>query len=213
MSPDLDFFFDPVCPWAWITSRWVTEVQQLRSYDVNWRFICLAILNEENKAEWYTPEYRAGHIVGLQCLRVADAVRLTADNEAVGRLYTVLGTAFHPGKRRPEFQESPVDFMKSALADAGLDPVLAGHVDDESHDAYIRAETELALSRTGSNLGTPILTFHPGRESEGSFFGPVIPRIPRGDEALKLWDAIETVAITCGVAEMKRTLRGKPTFD
>jgi hypothetical protein len=212
-APDLDFFFDPVCPWAWITSRWVTEVKQLRDYDVNWRFISLAILNEDNKADWYTPEYRAGHIVGLQGLRVADEVRLTADNDSVARLYTVLGTAFHPGKRRAEFRESPVDFMKWALSEADLDPGLASHVDDESHDAYIRAETELALSRTGDNLGTPILTFRPGRDDEGSFFGPVMPRIPRGDEAVKLWDAIETIATTCGLAELKRTLRGRPTFD
>src|SRR4051794_32200276 len=102
-DPELDFFFDPVCPWAWITSRWVSEVKQIREYDVSWRFICLYFVNDDNKAEWYTSEYRAGHYVGLQALRVADQVRLTADNDAVGRLYTVVGTAFHPGKRRAEF--------------------------------------------------------------------------------------------------------------
>jgi len=212
-DPELDFFFDPVCPWAWITSRWVSEVKQIRDYDVRWRFISLYFVNDDNKAEWYTPEYRAGHYVGLQCLRVADEVRLTLDNDAVGRLYTVLGTAFHPGKRRDEFKESPVDFMKSALNDAGLDPALASHVDDESHDAYIRSETDLAISRAGKDLGTPILTFHPGQDDEGSFFGPVMPRIPRGEEAVKLWDAIEIVATSCGMAELKRAHRGRPNFD
>src|SRR3954449_11835444 len=100
---DLDFFFDPVCPFAWITSRWVTEAQQLRDYDVRWRFIALKVLNEDRTEAWYTPEYRAGHMVGFQCLRVADQVRLTVDNAAVARLYTTLGTAFHPERRRQEF--------------------------------------------------------------------------------------------------------------
>ena len=209
---DLDFFFDPVCPFAWITSRWVTEVQELRNYDVRWRFIALAVLNEERTEAWYTPEYRAGHMVGFQCLRVADQVRLTMDNAAVARLYTALGTAFHPGRRRPEFQEDPVGFMKGALAEADIDPGLAVHVDDDSHDAYVRAETELALERTGKDVGTPILTFRPDSESPSSFFGPVISKTPRGDDALKLWDAIEVIATASSMSELKRSSRAKLDF-
>lgn len=209
---DLDFFFDPVCPFAWITSRWVTEVQQLRNYDVRWRFIALAVLNEERTEAWYTPEYRAGHMVGFQCLRVADQVRLTMDNAAVARLYTALGTAFHPGRRRPEFQEDPLGFMKGALAEADIDPGLAVHLDDDSHDAYVRAETELALERTGKDVGTPILTFRPDSESPSSFFGPVISKTPRGDDALKLWDAIEVIATASSMSELKRSSRAKLDF-
>jgi len=209
---DLEFFFDPVCPWAWITSRWVTEVQQLRSYDVTWRFISLAVLNDDLVADWYTPEYRAGHLAGLAGLRVADEVRITAGNDAVARLYTVLGTAIHVDRRRKELQTDRIPFIRWALAEACCDPALAVHADDESHDAHIRAETALAVERTGDDVGTPILTFRPDLGDSSSFFGPVISKIPRGDDALKLWDAIEIVATTSGMAELKRSNRATPVF-
>lgn len=210
---DLEFFFDPVCPWAWITSRWVSEVQAQRDYDVRWRFISLYIVNEQQTATWYTPEYRAGHLVGHHALRVADQLRLTVDNEAVGRFYTTVGTAFHHDGRRAEMQADPVSFVKSALGDIGADVGLADHVFDESHDAYLREETELAFSRTGRDVGTPILTFHPGAADEGSFFGPVIAKIPRGGEAAKLWDAIELIATSSGLSELKRSNRSRPDFS
>lgn len=210
---DLDFFFDPVCPFAWVTSRWVSEVQQLRDYDVRWRFIALSVLNEDQQGSWYTPEYRAGHFAGFQCLRVADAVRLTADNAAVGRLYTSLGNSFHPEGRRPEFQADPVGFMAAALTESGCDPALAVHVDDESHDAYLRAETETALGRTGKGVGTPIITFNADSETPSSFFGPVISKAPRGEDALRLWDAIEVIATTSNMAELKRSNRDKLDFS
>lgn len=209
---DLEFFFDPICPWAWITSRWVSEVQQLRSYDVRWRFISLAVINEDLVADWYTPAYRASHVAGLMGLRVADAVRLTGGNAGVARLYTVLGTAFHPGERRREFQDSPVEFMKWVLGEADCDVSLADHVNDESHDDYIRADTALVFERAGSDVGTPVVTFHPGDSNEASFFGPVMSTIPRGDDAIKLWDAIEVIATASGMAELKRSNRSKPIF-
>jgi len=210
---DLEFFFDPVCPFAWITSRWVTEAQQLRDYDITWRFISLAVINEEQTADWYTPSYRAVHVAGHECLRVCDEVRLSEGNEAVARVYTVLGTAFHPDRRRDDYMADRIGFMEWALTAAGLDPMLAKHLDDESHDAYIRAETALAFERTGKDVGTPILTFRPDDNGGASFFGPVISSIPRGEAALKLWDAIETVATTSGMAELKRSNRAKLNFD
>lgn len=209
---DLEFFFDPVCPWAWITSRWVTEVQQLRDYSVTWRFISLAVLNDNTVADWYTPAYRAGHIAGLEALRVADAVRLEAGNDAVARLYTVLGTAIHVDRRRKELATNRLPFVEWALSAADCDPALAKHIDDESHDAYIRAETALAIQRTGDDVGTPILTFRPDQGDSASFFGPVISNIPRGEAAVKLWDAIEIVATTSGMAELKRSNRATPVF-
>lgn len=210
---DLDFFFDPVCPFAWITSRWVTEVQQQRNYNVRWRFIALAVLNEDQTGAWYTPAYRAGHFVGLQCLRVADQVRLTEDNAAIARLYTVLGNAFHPGKRRSEFSEDPKGFMTWALVQAGCDPSLAVHIDDESHDVYLRAETALAIERTGDDVGTPILTFRPDTQTPASFFGPVISKTPRGAEAVRLWDAIEVIATSSSMSELKRSNRAALDFS
>jgi len=210
---DLEFFFDPVCPWAWITSRWVTEVQQLRDYDVTWRFICLAMINENKTDDWYTPEYRAGHVAGLHCLRVADQVRIVHGNEQVAAIYTAMGEAIHLGRRRPEIIADPVAVFEELLKSCDLSPDLATAALDESHDAYIRAETDLAFQRAGKDLGTPIITFRPGQSSEASFFGPVIASIPRGDAALQLWDAIEIVAATSCMAELKRSNRGKPVFD
>ena len=210
---DLEFFLDPLCPWAWITSRWVVEVQQLREYDVNWRFICLKMINEHRTEEWYTPEYRASHMAGLYGLRVADQVRLEHGNEQVGAVYTALGEAIHLHGMKQEISTEPVATMQGLLKSIGLPPGLADAALDESHDAYIRADTDLAFERAGKDVGTPIITFHPGQANESSFFGPVIASIPRGDAALRLWDAVEIVATTSGMAELKRSNRAKPVFD
>lgn len=210
---DLEFFFDPVCPWAWITSRWVVEVQRQRELEVTWRFISLRMLNEQQTAEWYTPEYRAGHAAGTQALRVAAAIRGAEGNEAVGRFYTAVGERLHPGGRRRDLVERPHELLAEACEAAGVATSLAAASDDDAHDTLIRAETELALERTGPDVGTPILTFHPGQPDEGSYFGPVIARAPKGSEAVRLWDAIEALATTSGVAELKRSLRGRPQFD
>ena len=209
---DLDFFFDPVCPFAWITSRWVTEVKDLRDYDVRWRFIALAVLNENQTAEWYTPEYRAGHMAGFKALRVADQVRLTEDNAAVGRLYTALGNAIHVNRSIGHIREDPEAMIAAALAEAGLDPALVAHASDGSHDVYIRSDTELALDRTGKDVGTPIITFNPDSDTPSSFFGPVISKAPRGEQALKLWDAIETIATSSSMSELKRSNRATLDF-
>ena len=213
MAADLDFFFDPVCPWAWITSRWVVNVSEQRDYEVDWRFISLWILNEDNTRDWYTPEYRAGHYLGQQGLRIADAIRLGEDDPtAVGRWYTAIGEALHVGAQRDVARGDSLSWYGGLLSSAGFD---AGHLDaadDESHDGHIRADTELALNRAGKDVGTPILTFHPGAASEASFFGPVISKAPRGAEALELWDAVEKLATMSGMAEIKRSNRVTPDF-
>jgi hypothetical protein len=191
----------------------VVEVQQRRSYVVEWRFISLKVLNEQQTADWYTPAYRRGHMAGLECLRVADAVRLAEGNDAVGRLYAALGTMIHNDQRGQQLRDDSVTFLVEALTSAGLDTGYASAALDEAHDAHIRAETALALERTGKDVGTPIITYHPGQADENSLFGPVIASIPRGDDAVKLWDAIELIATTSGMAELKRSLRSKPVFD
>jgi 2-hydroxychromene-2-carboxylate isomerase len=213
MAADLDFFFDPVCPWAWITSRWVVNVSEQRHYEVDWRFISLWILNEENTQDWYTPQYRAGHLLGHRGLRIADAIRL-ADGDAgsVGRWYSAVGTALHVESRREEARRDPLAWYAGLLTANGFDESLLEAADDEAHDDHIRADTELALSRTGKDVGTPILTFHPGTEDEASFFGPVISKAPRGAEALELWDAVEKLATMSGMAELKRSNRIPPDF-
>jgi hypothetical protein len=213
---DLEFFFDPMCPWAWITSRWVKEVQELRQYSVTWKPISLKLLNANQTAEWYNDEYKRGHAAGHDALRTAcalvDHLGGNEGNEAVDRFYTALGTAAHKNGRRDEFRDNTAQFIDECLANAGLSTTL-NQTGQSTFDDAIAASTSVALERTGKDVGTPILTFHPGQANEGSFFGPVIARIPRGEEALKLWNAVKVVATTPGVAELKRTLRSKPVFD
>ncbi len=188
-------------------------MQRQRSYEVDWRFISLWILNERTTADWYTPQYRAGHYLGHQGLRIADAIRTGEDDaDAVGRWYTAVGTALHVDRRRDEARDDATEFYRVLLGAAGFDGGYVAAADDDAHDAYLRAETELCLGRTGDDVGTPILTFHPGTDREGSFFGPVISKAPRGAEAVLLWDAVETLATMSGMAELKRSIRQPPDF-
>jgi hypothetical protein len=213
VGADLEFFFDPVCPWAWITSRWVVDVSEQRDYEIDWRFISLWILNENTTKDWYTPQYRAGHYLGHQGLRIADAIRLgEADTSAVGRWYTAVGTALHVGAQREVARADSLAWYGGLLDAGDFDASYLDAADDESHDQHIRSDTALALSRAGNDVGTPILTFHPGLDSEASFFGPVISKAPTGVEALELWDAVEKLATMSGMAELKRSNRLAPDF-
>ena len=204
---DVEFFWDPVCPWAWITSRWVTEVAGLRRLDVDWRFISLRIVNEAKYADGTLPERsRIGHELGLRLLRVAAATREDQGRERIADLYTAFGTRIHVDGRREEMLDG--SGIPGLLDELGLPGDLAAAADDDRWDGAIRTDTETAVERAGKELGTPILTFEP--PDGPSFFGPVINRIPRGDEAVALWDGVTTVARFPGFAELKRTGRGKP---
>lgn len=207
---DVEFFFDPVCPWAWITSRWVTEVAGLRSLDVEWRLIALRIVNEDKDYERdFPPRYTEVHGLGLRLLRTAAAVREREGPDAVARWYTAIGRRIHVAGEAPALRTP--EGVAAELAGAGLPEDLAASADDEAWDAPVRADTEAALERVGKNVGTPIVTFGP--PDGPSFFGPVISRVPRGDEALALWDAVETVARVPGFAELKRSLRERPQLE
>jgi 2-hydroxychromene-2-carboxylate isomerase len=205
---DVDFFWDPMCPWAWITSRWMVEVQDLRHLDVDWRFISLRVVNEDKD---YGKDFPAGypvvHGLGLSLLRVAAAVREEHGREHLGDLYTELGNRIHVQRRRDELLER--HGIVDVLATLGLPPELADATSDEGRwDAAVREDTATALSRAGKDVGTPVITFAP--PDGPSFFGPVISRIPRGQEALDLWDATERIARFPGFAELKRSLRESP---
>ena len=210
---DLQFYFDPVCPWAYITSRWVTEVRAQRGYDVSWKFISLFMINDERGYGEGNKAWRDGHFAGLQALRVASAARAAAGNDAVDAVYTALGKAIHVDKRRPEQSGGMQNLLRSVLGEAGLNADWAASADDELHDEVIRHETKFALESTGKDVGTPILIFHPGTSEQASFFGPVISKSPRGADATRLWDAVYTLATTSGMAELKRSLRAAPSFD
>jgi 2-hydroxychromene-2-carboxylate isomerase len=206
---DVEFFFDPVCPWAWITSRWVEEVAAQRDLHVDWRFICLRIVNKERDYRSDFPErYIAGHGTGQKLLRVAAAIRESEGREAVGPYYTRIGTDLHVDGRRDEITAKWEDGFPDYLSEIGVSPELAQAANDEQWDKVLEEETEEALSRVGRDVGTPIITF--GGDARASFFGPVISRIPRGEEAVQLWDAVELVATTPGMAELKRSLRERP---
>ncbi len=210
---DLEFFFDPGCPWAWVTSRWVTEVSKLRDYAVSWKFVSLSMINTDKGYNPGDDYHKMMHLFGLKALRVASAARASAGNDAVAKFYTAIGTTIHVEKNREGIDTDAHKYLTDVLRRHSLPTEWANSFDDETHTAVIRYETDLALSRTGKNVGTPILTFKPGKPTEGSFFGPVISKSPRGDEALKLWDAVETIATTSGVAELKRSLRAPLDFS
>lgn len=215
-TTDLEFFFDPICPFAWVTSRWVVEVSELRGVTIEWKFIALAIVNEETDYSKFPPAYPALHGLGRRLLRVAAAARAAGGNEAVGAFYTAAGERMHhDGVSVAVFGGEPIpeNLVAEVVAAAGLDASLAAAADDESWDALLREETDQSLGRTGRDVGTPILTFAPGTDREASLFGPVISSIPRGDAALELWDAVQSLARTPGFAELKRSMRDPLAFD
>lgn len=189
------------------------EVRERRNYEVVWRPISLKFLNENNNAEWYDTDYRRGHLTGLEGLRIASEIEARHGNDGVDAFYTAAGNFIHRQRRQKELKADPVAGWRVVLEAAGFDPAMAEFATDERHDAAIRASTELALERTGRDVGTPILTFHPGAADENSLFGPVISSIPRGDKAVQLWDAIELIATSSGMAELKRSNRAPLDFS
>ncbi|MGI8792130.1 MAG: hypothetical protein ACR2H3_02965 [Acidimicrobiales bacterium] len=207
---DLEFFFDPVCPWAWITSRWAHEVREVRSINIEWRFISLRIINEHRDYDKeFPPGYAAGHGLGLRLLRVAAAIADQHDNAAVERFYSAVGTSFHIDRRFAELVGGIA--IEEALTAAEPHTDLAAATDDDGLTAQVRADSELALSRVGRDMGTPVLTFAP--PDGPSFFGPVIDRVPEGEEAGRLWDLVRELAAFSGFEELKRSARADPQTD
>ncbi len=207
---DIDFFWDPLCPFCWITSRWVEQLVALRGLRVNWRFISLAILNRDNDM---SPERRSRQALGLQTSRVAAAVKAELGNEALRRFITAYGESVWDGppgsERRPEL--STPEHLREVLATAGLPTGFADSLADTSRDALLQQETDLGLARTGPDVGTPIITWGP--PDGPSFFGPVISRVPSDEDAVRLWDALTVVATFDSFAELKRTLREPPQLN
>jgi hypothetical protein len=209
---DIHFYFDPVCPFAWMTSKWVRQVQTLRDHTVEWRFISLRLLNSHIDYDaHFPPEYEAGHTAGLRLLRVAAATRASLGPESVATLYTALGAAIFDspsssGNAGGERGARP--FLVPVLEAAGLPASLADALDDTGWDAQIQAETDEALALTGKDVGTPILHFEP--PAGLAFFGPVISRLPSDAEAGELWDHVIALARFPGFAEIKRSLRERP---
>ena len=214
MTSDIWFYWDPVCPFAWITSRWVNQVVDQRGYEVDWRFISLRILNKDvDYDSHFPPEYEAGHTAGLRMLRVAAAVRETHGRQAMGSLYDAMGSSYFdrpPSSDEATVRESlgSVNHIATILRSIDLDESFASEADNLDWDSVVAADTEEALSLCGKDVGTPIIAFDP---PDGvAFFEPVISRIPAPEEALELWDAVLTLARFQGFAELKRSLRERP---
>lgn len=194
----VEFFFDPICPWCWMTSRWVTEVAEARGLEVAWHPISLRIINEASEPSPYTEGLLNGHRAG----RVIEAARRAHGEAVVARLYTEFGTRIHPG-RRDDFDA----IIAEGLAALSLDPALADAADDEQYDAQLRSTTEHALEIAGPDVGVPIISV------DGvSFFGPVVTPAPTGEQALRLWDGIVMAASVPGFYELKRGRTAGPQF-
>jgi hypothetical protein len=215
MNSDIHFYFDPVCPFAWITSQWVRLVQAQRDYTVDWRFISLRLINAEVDYEaHFPPEYEVGHTAGLRLLRVVARAREELGPEAVETLYAALGAQIFdtwtdtPDATGTRERRGTREFLEPVLSVAGLPAGLADALDDGSLDRVIQAETDEALRLTGKDVGTPIIHFRP---PEGvAFFGPVISRLPDEEDAGQLWDHVVGLASFPGFAELKRSLRETP---
>jgi protein-disulfide isomerase-like protein with CxxC motif len=197
----VDFWFDPLCPWAWITSRWMLEVQQVRPVQVRWHVMSLAVLNEgkTDMPERYVELMKQA----WGPVRVAIAAEQKFGPEVLGPLYTALGTRFHHDK-------APRDraTIEAALAEAGLPADLAGAMDSTEYDEVLRASHAEGIERVGYEVGTPIISMN-----GTSIFGPVVTPIPRGEAAAKLWDGVNLVTQTDGFFELKRSRTRDPIFD
>ncbi|MDQ1395912.1 MAG: hypothetical protein QOG64_1171 [Acidimicrobiaceae bacterium] len=207
---ELEFFWDPVCPWAWITSRWVVNVLAERPMDVDWKFICLRIVNEDRDYEKdFSPGYERGHTRGLELLRVAAAVRAEVGREAMLPLYSAYGRIIHIERNAVAFDDA--SGLEGVLKDLGYPVGLAKAAYGTDYDDDVRTETKEALDRCGGNIGTPVLSFSP--PDGPSFFGPVISRAPTRQEAVDLWEAVLALGNNPHFSELKRSIRSRPQFD
>lgn len=197
----LDFWFDPLCPWAWITSRWVLEVEKVRPVKARWHVMSLAVLNE-NKEDM-SDRYKEAMKQAWGPVRVCIAAEQKVGTDALLPLYTAIGTRFHDDK-----SDRNLATIEAALAEAGLPAELADAMDDASYDEALRASHKDGMDRVGYEVGTPVISVN-----GSSFFGPVVSPIPRGEDAGRLWDGVLLVAGTDGFFELKRSRTRDPIFD
>ncbi|SEG55364.1 hypothetical protein SAMN04489712_106226 [Thermomonospora echinospora] len=195
----VDFWFDPLCPWAWITSRWIHEVAALRPIEPRWHVMSLSVLNEDKDVP---EQYRQMIAEGWGPVRVCIAAEQKYGSQVLGDLYTELGVRRHH-QRLPFNRET----IEAALTAAGLDPELAAAADSTEYDDAVRASHKDGIDRVGQEVGTPVIEVN-----DVAFFGPVVTPIPRGEEAVKLWDGVLAVAGTKGFFELKRTRTADPSF-
>lgn len=195
-----DFWFDPLCPFAWVTSRWIGEVEAVRDIKTIWHVMSLSVLNEGRDLD---AGYRELMDKGWGQVRVIIAAKEQHGDEVVKPLYDAMGTLIHVGG------EKDFDIVISkALARCGLPASLADAATTDAFDTQLRASHEEGISLVGQDVGTPVVAFN-----GTAFFGPVMTRIPRGEQAGQLWDATVTLASYPHFFEIKRSRTESPEFD
>lgn len=195
-----DFWFDPICPWAWISSRWMLEVGRVREVDVRWHVMSLAHLNKDRDL---TEEYQELMARAWGPVRVCIAAAQAHGDAVLLPLYTALGTRFHNEKAPPDR-----DTIVEALREVGLPETLADAAATTDFDAAVELSHHEGMDQVGYEVGTPVISV-----AGVAFFGPVVSPIPRGEAAGKLWDGVLLVAGTDGFFELKRTRTCDPIFD
>jgi predicted DsbA family dithiol-disulfide isomerase len=203
VKDSVDFYWDPVCPWCWITSRWMIDVGRQKKIQVNWKLFSLKKINEGRDI----PEhFRILHDMGLQALRVAAAVSKSYGNEGLAKLYTVMGTRYHHDNEDIDDPEVLDEIIKIC----GYPASLKDAVGDESYDSRIEADMDKAIAKVGKDVGAPLIVLDGGKGP--GFFGPVFSPAPTGKAAVELWDAIIIAGRTPGFYELKRTRETEPLF-
>lgn len=194
----VEFWFDPACPFCWLTSRWITSIASERSLELEWRPISLKFKNDPPPDSPYFARIAFTHSL----LRVVESVRAAGHADRIGDLYREFGRKIH--------HEGSFDFdVASILTDLGLDPAHAAAFDDESFDRIIRSSMDDGLALTGPDVGTPIIAVEIDGERRG-FFGPVINEFPSHANALRLWDGYVALIGVPEFFELKRTRTGSP---
>jgi predicted DsbA family dithiol-disulfide isomerase len=198
---DVEFYVDPSCPWAWITSRWLLEVAPQRDLTISWRSYCLEIRDDYGVAPTVPERYRQqaleGHALSHGMLRIFEAARVEAGEGAVDRLLTAWGTRYFSRKTRPT-----ADILVETVAAAGLDPHLVEAAGDETWDGPIRESMDVAYAFGGPKTQTPTIVVR--ADPPHGFKGPVMATAPSGTEAVRLWDAITVLSECEGFYEITR---------
>ena len=203
-TQDVQFWFDPLCPWAWITSRWILEVEKVRPVHTEWKIMSLAYLNlEQHEGKGLSEEYLERMNRAWGPVRVCAAAAADAGPAILGPLYTAIGTRLHNQGRRDDPAVIP-----EALAEAGLPAWLADAAETAEFDDVIKKSHHEAFDEVGLDVGTPVV-----RIRGKALFGPVITPAPKGEAAGELWDGLVLVSKADGFFELKRSRDRKPTFD
>lgn len=206
MSLRADFWFDPVCPWAWMTSRWMLEVEQVRDVQVHWNVMSLSVLNEgRDLPEKYLELMQKA----WGPVRVIIAAQLAHGDEVVLPLYTAMGNRIHLQQRGDDLANVIVE----ALAEVGLPAELADAATSTEVDDDLRASHQRGISLVGEDVGTPVIAVPGDNGEQIAFFGPVVTPAPKGEAAGRLWDGVLLVGSTPGFYEIKRTRTQGPIFD